>query len=208
MVSFIYTNSCDFVNLWEQNPLSNPINSTLPPASNQSQVIPSVNAFQQKEIDATKFIRIYLLMIIYVIGVVGNGLSLTVLLRKRMARVSTYIYLAVLSVFDTVILTTGLLQTWLEELKLVSSKTHSNVGCKLTKLASYVISDSSVWLIISVTAERFIAVCYPLKAASMCRRKIAMKIIIIIILFFFVFNMHFLWTTELVVSTFVSLMKI
>ena len=201
MKRFLLTNSCDSDHLWQSPHTKDQSNTSFPLPRNSSVNITFKSNSQLSDLQAKTLISLYVLIIIYIIGVVGNSLSLMVLMRKKMARISTYIYLAALSVLDTVVLTTGLLQMWLEELGFVSFRIHSNPGCKMTKVINYVVSDSSVWLIIAVTVERFIAVCHPLKAASICRRKTAVKIIIFIFIFFCLFNSHFLLTTQLFVSS-------
>ncbi|ESN91497.1 hypothetical protein HELRODRAFT_189703 [Helobdella robusta] len=144
------------------------------------------------------FILTYIPLIIYIVGVLGNSLSLSVLVRKRMRRVSTYTYLSVLSVVDTLVLTMGLLQLWIgERSNLGWLRDQSNVACKTLNVFSYSMSDLSVWLIIAVTVERFIAVCHPLRAASMCRRRTALKVVSLLFLLLLTVNAHFIWTTEL-----------
>ncbi|ESN91454.1 hypothetical protein HELRODRAFT_189697 [Helobdella robusta] len=144
------------------------------------------------------FLLTYIPLIIYIVGVLGNSLSLSVLVRKRMRRVSTYTYLSVMSVVDTLVLTMGLLQLWIgERSNLGWLRDQSNVACKTLNVFSYSMSDLSVWLIIAVTVERFIAVCHPLRAASMCRRRIALKVMMVLSILAFTVNGHFIWTAEL-----------
>ena len=53
--------------------------------------------------------------IIVVVGLFGNIMSMLVLSGRPMRRVSTYCYLAVLSVVDSLVLGVGLLPKWLDE---------------------------------------------------------------------------------------------
>ncbi|ESN91460.1 hypothetical protein HELRODRAFT_189698 [Helobdella robusta] len=149
------------------------------------------------------FILTYIPLIIYIVGVLGNSLSLSVLVRKRMRRVSTYTYLSVLSVVDTLVLTMGLLQLWIgERSNLGWLRDQSNVACKTLNVFSYSMSDLSVWLIIAVTVERFIAVCHPLRAASMCRRRTALKVMLALTSLMLLLNSHFILTTKVSVEEF------
>jgi len=59
------------------------------------------------------------------------------------------------------------------------------------------VSDYSVWLIIAVTVERYVAVCRPLRAATVCRRRRAAAIMVVLVLTFLAINLHFIWTTGL-----------
>jgi len=62
-----------------------------------------------------KQLYVYVSPIIVVVGVIGNLLSFIVLVQKATRSVSTYCYLIVLAVADTVVLTAGLLPKWVEQ---------------------------------------------------------------------------------------------
>jgi len=62
-----------------------------------------------------KQLYVYLSPIIVVVGVIGNSLSFIVLIQRPTRRVSTYCYLIVLAIADTVVLTAGLLPKWIEQ---------------------------------------------------------------------------------------------
>jgi len=49
----------------------------------------------------------------------------------------------------------------------------SEWACRAGMVTLYSASDYSVWLIIAVTAERYVAVCRPLHAATVCRQSIS-----------------------------------
>jgi len=78
-----------------------------------------------------KQLYVYLSPIIVVVGVVGNLLSFIVLVQKPTRRVSTYCYLIVLAVADTVVLTAGLLPKWIEQVyftRMVTSWRDISIG--------------------------------------------------------------------------------
>jgi len=62
-----------------------------------------------------KQMYVYVSPLIVAVGVVGNLLSFIVLVQKSFRHVSTYCYLIVLAVADTVVLTAGLLPKWIEQ---------------------------------------------------------------------------------------------
>jgi len=66
-----------------------------------------------------KQLYVYLSPIIIAVGVVGNFLSFVVLVQRPFRQVSTYCYLIVLAVADTVVLTAGLLPKWIEQVRLL-----------------------------------------------------------------------------------------
>ena len=111
-----------------------------------------------------------------------------------MTKLSTYFYLAVLSIADTFVLYVGLLRMWVGELTGSDIRNLNDWLCKLTVMLLHISSDYSVWLIIAVTVERYIAVCHPLKAFSMCNNSRAFKVVICIALLIVLTNSHFLWT--------------
>lgn len=132
--------------------------------------------------------------ILLLVGTVGNIVSLLVLLRKNMRKRSTYNYLAILSIADTCVLYFGLLQYYLEEgygYTIVSSW-----GCKLLHMIKFTVTDYSVWLIIAVTVERYIATVYPLHTAVMCTQKRAALVMSAMLIMLMIINSHFLFSVK------------
>ncbi|ELU02434.1 hypothetical protein CAPTEDRAFT_111639, partial [Capitella teleta] len=116
--------------------------------------------------------------ILLILGTFGNIFSFIILKRKAMLKFSTYFYLMVLAIADTLVLHIGLLRLWIGELTGYDLKDQADWICKLTNVVGYTVSDFSVWLIIAVTIERYIVVCHPLKANSMCNTPRARKVIL------------------------------
>ncbi|XP_062582215.1 neuropeptides capa receptor-like [Saccostrea cucullata] len=113
-------------------------------------------------------------------------------------RVSTYMYLLVLCILDLCVLHLGLLVNWLREILEIDLHSQSNFSCKTLTFLGYVCSDSSVWLVVAVTFERFMTMCHPLKATSLCRIRQALLVIIFILVFIFLINLHIFWTIGLI----------
>ena len=144
-----------------------------------------------------KLLLIYVSPIILVLGTIGNTLSVIILTRPGMRRVSTYAYFTVLSVADTFVLLIGLLRIWLDQLTGSDIFDHSSWTCKFKHVIGYTASDYSVWLIIAMTVERYIAVCRPLHAPSICNRRRAFAAILLLLSFLVLLNCHFFWTTDI-----------
>ncbi|XP_060074568.1 probable G-protein coupled receptor B0563.6 [Ylistrum balloti] len=146
-----------------------------------------------------KSLLLYAPPILLLIGTVGNLFSFFVL-RQSMTRVSTYFYLAVLALTDLLVLYIGLLRRWTGELTGVDIKDHAAWLCKLTVTVSYLFSDFSVWLIVAVTVERYIAVCHPLQATVLCSVQKARTVSVIMFLTIVAINVHFMWTVDLSIT--------
>ena len=101
-----------------------------------------------------KIILLYVPPVLILMGTFGNIFSFLILKRKAMLKFSTYFYLMVLALADTLVLYIGLLRLWIAELTGYELMAQADWICKLTCVLSYTVSDFSVWLIIAVTVER------------------------------------------------------
>jgi hypothetical protein len=139
---------------------------------------------------------LYISPILLVLGIIGNSLSFVVLIRQT-KKMSTYSYLSALAIMDISVLLVGLLRLWIAEITGSDIKDASDVTCKLVQFLGYVCSDSSVWLIITVTTERYIAVCHPLQTQMFCKIGRAWKALLLPILIICVINSHFFFTVSI-----------
>lgn len=142
-----------------------------------------------------RFLRIYVPPVLLVLGTIGNLLSF-IIMAKNMLKISTYSYLAVLAVMDLMVLYIGLLRMWVGNFS-PDLQHSSNLLCKTVTFLGYVSSVTSVWLIIAVTIERFIAVKFPLRAPRMCNVTRARIVIITVVSAICILNSHIFWTVEL-----------
>lgn len=142
-----------------------------------------------------KQLLLYVPPIFFVVGLIGNMLSAVILTRPPMRSISTYRYLAVLSFTDSLVLSVGLLRMWLGQLLIGNDVLDQwTWTCKLVNVVGYTVSNFSVWLIVAVTTERFIAVCYPLMAPSVCSRRRSTRIILVVLAVQLMIHVHFAWT--------------
>ncbi|XP_014681753.1 PREDICTED: FMRFamide receptor-like [Priapulus caudatus] len=114
--------------------------------------------------------------IIASVGIVVNCLSMVVLTRKRM-RSSTNCYLTALAFFDAAYLMFNFSLALMHHEGFLERRSYIDYvpwGFPLTDLCS----NTSVWLIVSFTVERCIAVCYPLRGKRMCTIKRAKWVIV------------------------------
>ncbi|XP_059164420.1 thyrotropin-releasing hormone receptor-like [Physella acuta] len=149
------------------------------------------------EFAVKRILYLIILPVLIVVGTFGNVFSFIILRRKQMLKVSSYLYLAVLAIIDTCVLYIGGLRLFLLHLLQVDIQDLGDWQCKVIVTFSYVVADLSVWLIIAVTVERYIVVCFPFRASSMCNVTRAKKVIFSLFLLFLAFNSHTFWTVRL-----------
>ncbi len=70
----------------------------------------------------------------------------------------------------------------------------STYGCKFLSLLFYTVSDTSVWIVCLMSADRCIAVTRPLHASSICTVRRARICVCILALCILMINIHFLFT--------------
>lgn len=127
-----------------------------------------------------------LMHICITLGVLGNILTLIILLQKKMRHTSTSQYLTFLTVFDLIYI----ISCFFNNLEIMYS---NNILIEQIRpyinLIFYPLGDfsanTSAYLILVFTIERFIAVAYPLNSRFWCRPSRARKIILITVIFTF-----------------------
>jgi hypothetical protein len=155
-------------------------------------------------------LQLYVPPVLLLAGTLGNVLSFSVLMRRSMRATCTYNYLAALALLDTLVLYGDCLVSWLPHVmhgdpggggsshKAALLLNHSDWLCKLLTMLVYSVSVSSVWLLIGVTVDRYIATTHALHASTMCvtpRR--ALRVIGGVLLLASLLHAHFLFTMGL-----------
>lgn len=119
---------------------------------------------------------------VFVVGLLGNSVSIYVLTRKRM-RCTTNIYLTALAITDIIYLTMALLLS-LKHYDYVQRNVEIFWKCYgyvvwLCDACAYI----SIYIAVCFTIERFIAIRYPLKRQTFCTESLAKKVITGVVLF-------------------------
>src|SRR6218665_388643 len=119
---------------------------------------------------------------ITVIGVVGNTITIVIMTRRRM-RSSTNWYLAALAITDMIYL----IFTFILSLKHYPNARHTDYyfywHCfPFLLMITDAASNSSAWLTVTFTIERYIAVCHPIRGKVICTESRAKKVIFCVFL--------------------------
>ncbi|XP_077982630.1 thyrotropin-releasing hormone receptor-like isoform X2 [Glandiceps talaboti] len=116
-------------------------------------------------------------------GIIGNTMVILVVCRINHMRTPTNCYLVSLAVADTLVLIVACLPTTIEIFLPTSIWLYGDVGCKLSVYLQYVAINVSSLSITAFTIERYIAICHPMKAQTMCTVSRAKKIISVLWIF-------------------------
>lgn len=90
-----------------------------------------------REFQIHRFLQRYIPPFLMLIGLVGNVMSFFILRHKSMARHSTNVFLAALSIADLIVLFVGLLGLWINEIADVDFQNTSDFMCKFLSLLTY-----------------------------------------------------------------------
>ena len=142
-------------------------------------------------------IELYSFPFIVIIGTICNILIFLVMRSKKMRQQSTYFYMGVLAIADEMVLLNGCLNVWII-IYFGESLLFTQLGCKILGTIYYSASHFSVWIVVAMTIERFIAVAIPLQANHLCTVKRAKFVCFSLACIMLLINIHFLFTHSLI----------
>ncbi|XP_050404444.1 probable G-protein coupled receptor 139 [Patella vulgata] len=124
----------------------------------------------------------YFMPVVFVVGVIGNVLSINVFLSRNMRGLSGSKYILALSASDIAALVFYVLVEWLK--RGLPFITHNRVMfmditgiCHGIFYFQYASRFFSAWLVVAFTLERFIGVCHPLRRRDICTEASTRRII-------------------------------
>ncbi|XP_057663036.1 FMRFamide receptor [Diorhabda carinulata] len=138
--------------------------------------------------------------LIGVLGVLGNIISMIILSRPQMRSSINYLLIGLARV-DTVLIITSMLLFGLPGIYPYSGMLFTYFYVVLPHIApvvfplATVVQTASVYLTVTVSLERFVAVCHPLRARSLCTYGRARIYVVGIIIFSAMYNLPKLWET-------------
>ncbi|XP_055328178.1 thyrotropin-releasing hormone receptor-like isoform X2 [Paramacrobiotus metropolitanus] len=116
--------------------------------------------------------------LIFLLGVAGNILVVIVVRRTKSMHVPTYCYLESLAIADLLVIWACIPEAIVSYHVYAHQYVFGQVGCSLLIFLSFLGINASCLSILAFTVERFIAICQPLRAKSICTLQRAKKIII------------------------------
>jgi hypothetical protein len=140
----------------------------------------------------------YICLTIFIIGVIGNFLSVLVFSRPSLRHRSCAIYFLALAITDIASLSASFIDTVLPSYNNVSLTIKSLFLCKLNPLMVYFTTDLSNFLLAVASIDRAVSIQCPLKSKQFCRARIAISIIIIMSIVFLLINGHIFWGFEII----------
>lgn len=139
----------------------------------------------------------YICFAIFVIGVIGNLLSVLVFSRPSLRHRSCAIYFLVLAITDIASLCASFIDTVLPSYNNVTLTTKSLFICKLNPLMVYFTTDLSNFLLAVASIDRAVSIQCPLTSKKFCCARIAIYIIIAMSIIFLLINGHIFWGFEI-----------
>jgi hypothetical protein len=135
-------------------------------------------------------LRIYPILFMFV-GTAGNLLSVYVVLRSKLRRHSTFIYLAFLSIIDLAVLYTFCVNFILHAWFNIDLQQVSLIACKIYSFSIYYFPQTSAWILTAVSIDRVFALTRSVRKTRKTRQTYTMLISIFLILF--ILNIQFLF---------------
>ncbi|XP_069073875.1 thyrotropin-releasing hormone receptor-like [Pleurodeles waltl] len=136
-----------------------------------------------------KTISVFLVLVICGVGIIGNMMVVLVVFTTRDMRTPTNCYLVSLAVADLMVLVAAGLPNVSDSL--AGTWIYGHAGCLLITYFQYLGINVSSCSITAFTVERYIAICHPMRAQTVCTVSRAKRIIAIVWLFTSIYCM--LW---------------
>ncbi|GFS27431.1 thyrotropin-releasing hormone receptor-like [Elysia marginata] len=143
-------------------------------------------------------VAVTLSAVIFVFGTVGNTLVVLVITRTRSMHTPTNCYLLSLAVADSLVLLSATLPAIPEPFFRVEEWPYGRALCSVLIFLQYLGVDCSAMSIAAFTVERYIAICHPMRAQTMCTVSRAKHIIGGLWIFTFLYCAPWLGLTEIV----------
>ncbi|CAM4582432.1 unnamed protein product [Leuciscus chuanchicus] len=146
-----------------------------------------------------KTVSVFLVLLVCGMGIVGNIMVVLVVLTTRHMRTPTNCYLVSLAVADLMVLVAAGLPNISESL--MATWVYGHAGCLGITYFQYLGINASSCSITAFTVERYIAICHPMRAHTVCTVSRAKRIIAGVWVFTCVYCMLWLFLVDIQVNT-------
>ncbi|XP_041374836.1 growth hormone secretagogue receptor type 1-like [Gigantopelta aegis] len=125
----------------------------------------------------------------FVIGCIGNGLTVVTMATLPFRRMNWSIVLTCLAFADTVMLCViAVRKPFVNDLIGYDILALTNAGCKIFHFTRRAAKMLSSWFVVLICVERFVAICFPLKVKNICTRRKTISAIIVVCIVGFLFG--------------------
>ena len=161
--------------------------------STLSTIAATTSAFQL-EWDVVTWLWRTVPVALFVVGIVGNILTIIVLVRLGLKKQPTMTFLFFLAITDTVVLLTGLPRYWVNYVFDFDIRRTSNLCCKLYYFFLYTSMHFSSWILVGVSIERVVKTHLPLRYKRIYTSKRVVYGLFILLIIIIGVNLHFFFT--------------
>lgn len=127
-------------------------------------------------------------LIILPISLIGNFLSFIALRSRHMRGTSTAFFMLALSVLDPLVLLSKNL------LYFPRFAAVHHISCKILYFLIYILTYTTVWILVIMTTDKFFAVWFPLKVSHFCTITRAKYVCVLLLAITSVISFHHFWT--------------
>ncbi|XP_075045397.1 thyrotropin-releasing hormone receptor-like [Mixophyes fleayi] len=145
-----------------------------------------------------KAISVFLVLLICGVGIIGNIMVVLVVFITRDMRTPTNCYLVSLAVADLMVLVAAGLPNVSDSL--AGTWIYGHAGCLGITYFQYLGINASSCSITAFTVERYIAICHPMKAQTVCTVSRAKRIIAIVWVFTSIYCMFWFFLVDIQVN--------
>ena len=140
----------------------------------------------------SRMIPLIVVPAVILIGLVGNSLVFAIMRRTMFSKRPVPFYLASLAVSDTLVLLCGTIYWSYAYLLLQPMPTYM---CKVTSFIGPVAIHTSSWILVGVTAHRFLYIYFPHKRKSWYTRQRARVLCVTVAIAFIIVDLFYVFTT-------------
>ena len=145
--------------------------------------------------EIANYLELYWLPILVPIGLVGNTLSFLVMIKPNNRKMSTCIYMEVISINDNVIMFWAIYGWFVTALQIHLAHP---MECKIVSSLTFVGMQNSTFQVFAMTLDKYIAIKWPHKAAIYSTPKRAKITISCILLCVVIYNIPHIFMTKMV----------